>query len=373
MTVLFWCCVAFVALTYLGYPLAIGLLSKARRPLTPLPPATGWPSVSVVCAAHNEAGRLDAKIQNLLDQRYPGPLQLVFVSDGSTDETDVLLTRNPAVTPVLYAPRRGKPYAIARGVERATGDVLVMTDARQSLAPGAMERLVGFLQHDQVGLVSGSLVHRDPATRQARDVGLYWRYERAIRQAESRWYSTVGTTGALYALRRVDFVAPPEDAILDDFEVPMQVLRRGRRTLIDEGALIHDDLQPDGAGEARRKLRTLAGNYQSFLRHGWLWWPGSNPVWAQWLLHKVCRLLVPWALLLAWIASGLSTAPLMRAAFVMQTLAYLLVPASRLLPALRTLPLLGTWLVFVDLNLAAIRGLLYYLRSRQGALWEKTS
>jgi biofilm PGA synthesis N-glycosyltransferase PgaC len=372
MEALFMIATTVVVAAYALYPLGIHLLSRTRREAPPTGAPGEWSSVSIICAVYNEAPRLDAKIANLLAQGYPGPLQLVFASDGSTDDTAARLPADPRVTTVSYAPRRGKAHAIKRAVAVATGEILVFTDARQALGEGALRALVLPLLRPDVGVVSGTLVHRDPETRQARDIGLYWRYERAIRMAESRWYSTVGATGALYAMRRQDFEPIADDTVLDDFEIPMQVVRRGRRAVIEARAVVLDDLQRDVQSERRRKVRTLAGNYQSLCRHPWLWSPFSNPVFWQLLFHKVLRLLVPWALLLAWVASALAVGPLLRALFWVQSAGYAIALLGMGWEPLRRLPGVGVIVVFVQLNLAAVEGLLQFVRGR-GVTWEKTA
>ena len=296
-----------------------------------------------------------------------------MASDGSTDRTSDLVLTDGRARCVAYPDRRGKMVALNLAVAQATGDLLVFVDARQELAPGAISALVAHFNTPTVGVVSGTLVHRDPGTGAARDVGAYWRYERAIRMAESRWYSVVGATGALYAIRRQDYVPARGDTILDDFEVPMQIVRRGRRALIESGAVMYDDLQSSSSSERRRKIRTLAGNFQSFLRNLWLFSPRENPIFVQFMLHKVARLLIPYALLLAFIASALADDPVLHVCFGAQAMAYALVLLARSVTVCRRIPGVGLMTVFVDLNLAAVEGLFRYLRGRHSSLWEKTS
>jgi poly-beta-1,6-N-acetyl-D-glucosamine synthase len=259
------------------------------------------------------------------------------------------------------------------GVASATGDIVVFTDARQDLEPGAIAVLVAQLAADDVGAVSGALEHRDPSTHEASNIGLYWRYERAIREAESRWNSTVGATGALYAIRRSDYVPIADDTILDDFEIPMLIVRRGRRALIDRRAVVCDELQTDLRGEHVRKVRTLTGNFQSLARHRWMLSPRSNPVFWQLIFHKVLRLFMPYALLAAWVTSAMSPAPAMRIAFGLQTAGYLVVAAAYVFGNLKRVPGLGALVVFVDLNMAAVQALFRYAAGTAATRWEKTS
>jgi len=369
---IFFLSLALILVVYAGYPLCIVMLSRLRSKSLIDPSAMlHWPSVSVVCAVHDEAHRVSAKIDNLAAQAYPGPMQIIFVSDGSTDETEQRLRADSRVQTFGYPQRRGKAHAINLGVANASGDVVVFTDARQELSDGAIAILAAQLSAEDVGVVSGTLVHRDPKTHQARSIGLYWRYERSIRDAESRWYSTVGATGALYAIRRQEYVPIEADTILDDFEIPMNIIRRGRRALIDPRACVYDELQHDVRGERIRKIRTLTGNFQSLARHPWMCSPRANPVFWQLLLHKVMRLFVPYALLALWLSSGLARSPLLRDFFWLQTGIYALVAVSYLYAPLRRLPGVSFLVVFVDLNVAAVQALMRFIGAESTARWEK--
>jgi cellulose synthase/poly-beta-1,6-N-acetylglucosamine synthase-like glycosyltransferase len=318
METLFWGSALFVAYVYAGYPLVLALWSAARgRPVRKRASPAGrqWPSVSVVVAAHNERTRLPGRIVNLLDQTYPGALEVIIASDGSTDGTRAALTRFAGRVRFIELPRGGKPLALNAGVAAATGDIVVFADARQRFAPDAIRELIANFDDPEVGGVTGELVldcemHADPDDSTMGDgVGLYWKYEKWLRRHESRVRSTLGATGAIYALRRALWQPLPAVALLDDVLAPMRVVLAGKRVVFDERAQAFDRVAPSGAAEARRKVRTLAGNYQILRLEPRLLIPGVNPVWLQYLSHKVGRLLVPWALLAALLASAiLSTA-----------------------------------------------------------------
>jgi hypothetical protein len=135
-------------------------------------------------------------------------------------------------------------------------------------------------------------------------VGLYWKYEKWLRRHESLIRSTLGATGAIYALRRELWQPLPAATLLDDVLAPMRAVLGGSRIVFDDRARAYDRTSPDGSTEARRKIRTLAGNYQILALEPRLLIPFVNPVWVQYLSHKVGRLLVPWALLSALVASA---------------------------------------------------------------------
>jgi cellulose synthase/poly-beta-1,6-N-acetylglucosamine synthase-like glycosyltransferase len=375
MAWIFWLALTFVAYTYIGYPLMVGLLGRrVRRRLTEPGEVKIWPRVCVIVAAYNEQDRVVAKIQNLRALDYPADrLRIVFVSDGSTDETARRISDQPGVELIAYEPRRGKPYALNQAVA-AAGDpeVLVFTDARQALSRDALRYLVARLVGEpDVAGVSGELVHVNPHTQAAAHIGLYWRYEKWIRKAESRLASTVGATGALYAIWRRDYTVLPEDTILDDVVIPLQLIRRGRRVVLEERALVYDELQGQLAGERRRKVRTITGNFQAFVRAPWLFLPWRNPVFIQFVSHKLFRLFVPYALGALLIASLAAEGGVYRGAALLQAGFYLLSLAGLVVPRWRRYRLISFVLVFVGLNWAAVMALGNFLLGHVDARWEK--
>ncbi|MBI3899533.1 MAG: glycosyltransferase family 2 protein [Gammaproteobacteria bacterium] len=375
MQLLFWSAFAFVAYTYLGYPLLVWLISRfvpERRP----DPSTvrTWPKVCVIVAGYNEQDRVARKIRNLKALDYPPEQRrIIFVSDGSTDETPVRITHEGGVDLIAYNARRGKPHALNRAVEAAgDAEILVFTDVRQELSVDAVRILVTRLVNERdVGGVSGELVHIDPQSHTAANIGLYWRYEKWIRKSESRIGSTVGATGALYAIWREDYTVLPDDTLLDDVVIPLGVVRRGRRVVLEERAVIYDELQKESAGERRRKIRTLTGNFQAFTRLPWVFVPWRNPVFIQLLSHKLFRLFVPYALALMLVASLLADGLFYRMLAVGQIAFYLLPALGLVSQRLRSHRLISFVLVFLELNWAAVLALRNFLLSRTN-VWEKT-
>lgn len=370
--VAFWCALAFAGYTYVGYPMLVWGLSRLRRMARAMDPGQ-WPEVTVVIAVHNERERALRKVANLRALHYPqDKLQIVFACDGCTDGTDTALEQQPGVRVVRYAERHGKPYALNQAMQTVSTPVVVFADVRQQLAPQAVRVLVQRLLQPGVGAVSGELVHLDPATHTASHIGLYWRYEKWIRGCESRLASTVGATGALYAIRREHFTPLPPDTLLDDFVQPMLIVRRRLRVLFEPQALIYDELQQDIAGERTRKVRTLTGNFQAFARHPWMFLPWRNPVCWQFLSHKVFRLLVPYALAVLLLASLLAEGWIYKLAFGAQFVFYAAAFGGARSAALRKLRLVSFATVFTELNWAAVLGLRNFLRGRLDARWERT-
>src|SRR5687767_5173283 len=302
METLFWIAVLLVAYVYAGYPLLLALWSRAaRRPVRPhASNERSWPAVSVVVAARNEASRLSARITNLLEQTYPRPLEVIVVSDGSTDGTRQALATFGSRIRFMELPRGGKPVALNAGVAAASGEIVVFADARQRFAPDAIASLVANFADPQVGAVTGELIldcEEDSAppreTTIGGGVGLYWKYEKWLRRHESRVWSTLGATGAIYAMRRSLWEPLPAGTLLDDVLAPMRAVLAGQRIVFDERARAFDRVAESSEAESRRKVRTLAGNYQILRLEPRLLLPFVNPVWAQYASHKIGRLLVP--------------------------------------------------------------------------------
>ena len=331
------------------------------------------PGVSIVIAAHDEVSRLPAKLCSLAALDYPRDrLQTLVVSDGSTDGTRELLERaaseDDSLTVIHYDEAAGKPTALNTGVAAARGEVLVFMDARQPVSPNAIRALVARLADPAVGAASGELVLAG-SDGEAASVGLYWRYEKWIRLAESRLFSTTGATGALYAIRRDQWVPHRSDVLLDDFETPVHLLRKGLRTVFEPAAQAFDEAESEARGEFRRKVRTLAGNYQSFRRHPWLFDPRQNPVWWQFLSHKVFRLLVPYALIGALVAAALGDTAFLRTMLILQLLFYAAGLAG--LAGIRG-RVTGFVSTFLQLNAAAVIGAWRYLTGGSSVRWRRT-
>jgi cellulose synthase/poly-beta-1,6-N-acetylglucosamine synthase-like glycosyltransferase len=289
MRLVFWLSVATVFYVYVGYPALLYVWARGRRRNRDMQAAAAdLPGVSIVIAAHDEAPRLPARIENLLHQDYPaGRRQIIVVSDGSTDNTMAVLAPYAGVVDAVAVPAGGKALALNAGVARARFDFVVFADARQAFAPDALKELVAPFSDPRIGAVTGALLldaesrcRRTGADRRASErrravraaaferrtddrrrtvrstiadgVGLYWTYEKHIRKSESAIDSTLGATGAIYAIRRSLFRPLPADTILDDVLTPMQVVLAGFRVVFNDRARAFDRAAVDADAEARR-------------------------------------------------------------------------------------------------------------------------
>jgi biofilm PGA synthesis N-glycosyltransferase PgaC len=344
MVPVFWLSCAFVAYVYAGYPVLLILWARlAPRHAAAATTARLVPPVSIVIAARNEAARLAARLDNLLRLDYPSPRQIIVVSDGSTDDTLAVLSRYGRSIDLIDRPAGGKASALNAGVAVAKHDVLVLCDARQTFKVDALRELTAPFADPSIAAVTGELLlecegpETGAATGRQRDtaaddcaiaegVGMYWRYEKALRRLESRVGSTLGATGAVYALRRAAWRRLPDDTILDDVLAPMRCVLDGSRVIFNERAVAYEHQALDTHTEMRRKVRTLAGNWQILALEPRLMIPWRNPVWLQYVSHKVGRLLVPYALVAA-MASSIALASrsiVYSGALILQCVLYLL-------------------------------------------------
>ncbi len=382
MESLFWVSVAVVVYVYAGYPLLVAAWARvAGTPPRRAASVRRWPSISIVVAARNEAARLPARVANLLTLPYPGSREIIVVSDGSTDDTRAALAPFAGQVRLIELTPGGKPRALNAGVAASTGEILVFADARQRFEERALVELVAAFDDESVGGVTGELMldcedANGDSSSIGEGVGLYWRYEKWLRRNESLVRSTLGATGAIYALRRSVWQPLPPETLLDDVLAPMRAVLAGHRIVFEERARAFDRAAPDAAAESRRKTRTLAGNYQVLLLEPRLLIPVVNPVWLQYVSHKIGRLVVPWALVaaLATSATLVSASWLFAAAFVLQLCFYGLAAVGGWLVTaepLRRARVLGKQTrvayTFVMMNYAAVAGLLALRRGR--AVW----
>jgi cellulose synthase/poly-beta-1,6-N-acetylglucosamine synthase-like glycosyltransferase len=362
---------------YVGYPLLLALRARLRpAPAVARAPAT--PAVSIVIVAHNEAGRIGLKLRNCLALDYPRErVEVIVASDGSTDGTceEVESFAAQGVRLLRLPGPNGKPTALNAAVPLARGELLLLCDTRQELEPQALRALTANLADPAVGAVSGELQIRAGGTSAAAEgVGAYWRYEKWIRRTESRVGSTVGVTGAIYAVRRELFPRLDPRTILDDVAVPLHVVRRGQRVVFEPEARAWDEAVGDPRREFRRKVRTLAGNYQLVALDPSLLNPARNPQFFGFVSHKLARLAVPWCLLAAlvsslWLAGRGSL--IFGALALLQTGFYALAAAGWSLRRRASRPrLVALAYAVVLLNLAAAGALFGFLSGRQQAAWK---
>ncbi len=236
--------------------------------------------VCAVVVAHNECDRVAERLRNLLASDYqPEKLRVVLVSDGSTDRTveEAGSVNDPRVEILALPERSGKADGINAGVQRASAELIVFSDTRQSFAADTITRLAAHFADPSVGAVSGSLEIAASRSGIATGVDTYWRMEKSLRAAESRWDSCIGCTGAVYAIRREAFAPLPSDTILDDVVIPMEIAARGWRVIHDPEAVANRPTAARTCGGASSKTPHAGGQFSNAFPLPSMAPPGTSP------------------------------------------------------------------------------------------------
>ncbi len=361
----------FVGYTYLGYPLLMCCLARIRP--RPVKEGDFLPRITMVISCYREVEALIEKLKSVFASDYPlDRLEVRIGLDEGTQEEALRirsalgdLSQNISIQ--VFAQRMGKPTVLNELTRDLSAEVVVFSDARQALAPSALRTLIRPLGDPSVGAVSGELVFLDDVGEVRGDIGLYWRYEKLIRDCESRFFSLTGATGALYAMRGSLVSDLPRDVILDDVYQPFNAIRAGKRIVFQREAVIYDRVAKDEWEEFQRKVRTLIGNFQLVALDPFFV-SLKNPVFWQFLSHKLFRLFVPYAMVVCYVASALAGSLWAGLFFALQTAFYLLavVPLSLGVVPRGRLSLPYTFFV---MNLAAVVALVRYVRGDYSVKW----
>ena len=369
----FWLCLAIVVYTYIGYGIVLYLLVFIKRLATKAEPLADISDdclreVTLMVCAYNEEDIIAEKMANthLLD--YPAyRLHLVWVTDGSTDNTNTLLSAYPEVE-IVYSPeRRGKAAALKHGIKEVKTEIVMMTDANTMLNPGAVREIVRLMQDPKVGCVSGEkkVMAKSDSDEAAQGEGLYWKYESTLKRLDGELYSAMGAAGELCVIRRQLMTDIPDDTLLDDFIISMEIVRTGYKIAYTSKAYAMEYGSADLHEESKRKRRIAAGGLQSCWRLRSLMNPLRYPVVAfQFVSHRVLRwtitpvclfALIPLNTILVLSGEGI----IYTVIWVLQILFYASAAAG-----LR----ISKYFVFMNLNV--FRGMAYLFNNTSG-MWEK--
>jgi cellulose synthase/poly-beta-1,6-N-acetylglucosamine synthase-like glycosyltransferase len=369
---LFWGSLALVLYTYVGYPLILLAIGRARRRRETVDPAGAAPSVCVIVSAYNEEKVIRQKIENTLALDYPGSLSIVVASDGSNDRT-VAIAREYEDHGVYvhHSPlRRGKNTVLNEVVRERREDILVFTDGNALLARDAVARLVERFRSPSIGCVVGELRYSHDVTSVAEGESLYWRYESLVKTLESRLGSVLVANGAIFSIRRGLFRDLFPD-VANDFQSPFDVANQGRGTVYEPRALAVEQSTQLWGEEFVRKVRVVTRGFTGFARlrgrmHGMRLW--------QFVSHKLIRWCVGAALIVTLVANAmLADRGWFFAAFLaLQALCYLAALGGWLMRSRRRMPrVFYVPFYFTMVNFAALIAMARVLVGRRQVVWDK--
>lgn len=382
---IFGVCLFLVLYTYLLYPILLFLaypLWQARRDWHYLRKRLNrraalrteeLPTISLIVPAYNEESCLWDKIANIRQLDYPQDrLEVVFVSDGSSDRTNEILGSlgDPNIRTLLLPARQGKANALNEGVARSRHEILLLSDASTLFAPDAPKKLVRHFSDPRVGVVCGALEFRGTAESRQTE-GIYWKYESMLRLMEGRLGATLTASGAMYALRRQCYRPLPLDALIDDFLVCMNVRRLGYNVVYEPESVATEFAPESVEGEFVRRIRIALGSFRALGELVRL--PLDVTTCVALLSHKILRWILPFLLVALLVSNALLLSrPLYQVTFVGQLLFYLWAVAGwafrQRLGRVR-FGLLGYFLLAI--HVAFLVGFWRFLMGRGASSWER--
>lgn len=289
-------CASGILLVWIVYPALVAALAarRPRRTTAVTPEAATLPSISIIIATRDDAATIRTRVLDCLHAAPDAERCEVIVGIDARSRHIVPddFVGLPQVRVVHGDHPGGKAATLNAAVRAARHDLLIFTDAQQRFEPNAVTRLAAVFGDGDVGAASGRLELSRCASRSP--VGRYWSYERWLRRCEAAVNSCVGATGAIWAIRRSLWSPLPSSLILDDVYTPMRVVLAGRRVAFVDDARALDLRNPDPSQEYRRKVRTLTGVLQLCCWLPELLVPTRNPIWLQFLFHKLLRLFTPY-------------------------------------------------------------------------------
>jgi cellulose synthase/poly-beta-1,6-N-acetylglucosamine synthase-like glycosyltransferase len=371
LAVVFWVAAGLLVYAQVGYPVLLELLGRVRRPSPRDSVAAGEgeadvvPHVSLIVAAHREAGIIEAKVANARALDWPPDrLEVIVACDGSPDDTPQR-ARTAGADVVLELPWGGKVRAQDAAVERARGTLLAFSDANALWEADALRALAAPFADSAVGYACGQVRFiNDGGTNQE---GLYWGYEMALRARESQLASVTAGNGAIYAVRPEAYLHV-DPVMGHDLSLPFNMVKRGWRAVYAPGARATEKMVPTVEGEFARKRRMMSHAWPIVLRGGLLAPGGYTPLYALMVLsHRVLRYGAPFLHVVALAANAalLGEGWLYVGTFAVQVAVLVAALAGRVV---RARPLLvARYYVLTTASVAA--GLWDYLRHGTPAGW----
>lgn len=385
LKIVFWIFLGITLYAYIGYPLILFWLSKIyrfrSRGEVPADPDL-LPEVTLMVPAYNEARYVLEKVNNSLDLDYPeDKLKIVWITDGTTDNTPDLLNRYPEIVVMHSHERRGKIHAMNRGMKTVTTPIVVFTDANTMLNRAAVHEIVNLFSDNRVGCVTGekrisSEIHQKAV---GAGEGLYWQYESWIKNIESETGSVMGAVGEIFAIRSELYEEVSEDTLLDDFTISLNIARKGYTIKYAPHAWGTETASLSISEEIKRKTRIATGGLQALTRMSDLLNPFKFGILSfKFLSHKVLRwTLVPFSFPIIFVLNLIiiclpATSQLYTYIFILQCVFYLLALAGRLMHniKLRVRTLFAPYYIFI-MNYAVIKGFFQYMKGNYSVKWQK--
>jgi cellulose synthase/poly-beta-1,6-N-acetylglucosamine synthase-like glycosyltransferase len=334
------------------------------------------PAVTLIIPAYNEEECLPAKICNVLQMDYPADkLEVIFVSDGSTDGTNPILNalQHPGIRTILLPERMGKSNALNIAVSQARNEILILSDASTIFSPDAIQKLARHFSNSNVGAVCGALEFQR-TTESLHTEGVFWNFEGMLRLMEARIGATLTASGALYALRKSAFRPLSNRTVIEDFVIPMNARRLGYSVLYDPEATGVEFAANSVTGEFTRRVRLAVGSFRAL--KGFLTTRMDGFTCMAFVSHKLLRWILPFLLIALLVSNAfiLGKSPLYLLFFCGQAIFYMWAGLGFVLRRrVQRIPgaLFGYFIV--AMNLAFLVGFFRLLSGREEGTWQRVS
>lgn len=377
MNVVIYSLLVVIAYPYAIYPCLSFLISRFK---TAKKYSTFYPSVTVLIAACNEIDYIRQKMNNTYALDYPPDLlQVIVLTDGSTDGTDLAVTADGRAILLHHPERKGKAAALNSAIEKIESAIVVCTDANTMLNKDALVELVKHFQDPLIGAVAGEKrVITKEASGGTRAEGFYWKYESKLRQWDSKAFSVTGAAGELYAIQRELLQPIPPDTVCEDLLITMRVIAKGKRVVYEPLAYGTEKISETVADEWKRKVRIAAGSIQFLSRMKMLKFFSNQPFAAfQFMSRKLFRwLIVPYSLIGLLLTGSLQVFQTddqwISIIGIVQFVFYCWVVTGYFFSRYRGLP--GVFFFpfyFVMANAAIITGTSQYIMGKSFVLWDR--
>jgi cellulose synthase/poly-beta-1,6-N-acetylglucosamine synthase-like glycosyltransferase len=353
-TVVFWLCVVLLFYVYAGYPFLLSLVASAFPNQKAV--SNNWPTLSILIAAYNEEGSIGQKIEQTLALDYPkDKLEILVLSDGSTDRTDAIVqsfAKHP-VRLIRITDRKGKTHAQNEGVRVARGEILVFSDATTVYERSALQYLAANYNDPTVGAVSGRYEYFDPTGASPTGQGqrTFWSYENNIKRWQSRIKTVSGCCGCIYSVRR-DLYTTLSSDVISDLTQALYIIRQGYRVAFEDRALAFEETTTSSSDELKMRVRVVTRGMRGILSIPELLAPWKYPwISFQLISHKVLRWMVPFFLVLLFASSAfLLNVPFFRIVLSLQIVFYMVTATAAVLPLQKLWKPLNLPLYFCTLN-----------------------
>ena len=366
---------------YIGYAIIAYLINRVRPKFKLSSIQDFYPSVSFIVAAYNEGSIIEKKIENSLKQKYPPEkIEFIFITDGSTDDTPLIVNKFPQIRLLHSKERKGKSSALNRAVKAAVNEILIISDANTFLNTDAVKFIAGHYNNAKTGGVAGekrvvqSIEDNDDV---GGSEGLYWKYESLLKKIDSDFYSVVGAAGELFSVRRELYADIPESTILDDFVISLKTAAKGYRIIYEPRAYAMEFASSTLKDEKKRKVRIAAGGFQSIqmLSHLFKFWNHPRLTFLY-ISHRVLRwTLSPLCLILIFISNiflFIKTKNIFYSTcLILQVIFYAISIISNYISTKSKLRFLKSTNYFVFMNFSVIQGFFRFISNKQNATWEK--